>query len=103
MKKNNNIVNYNVDKEIYGREYEARIKKTLKITSNIYPYSSKPAIQSICDSDHFTRRLATVLHQQSYNLKTANVDKIFDAQWLDNRNVIMGTKCNKVLTLLNSN
>ena len=50
--------------------------------------------------DYFTRRLPSVLRQYEFDIKASNVNKVFCSQWLDNRRVIMGTKCNKVSELL---
>ena len=41
-----------------------------------------------------SRKLPLVLQPKDFDL--GRIDKIFASQWLDERNVVFGTKCNKV-------
>ena len=56
----------------------------------------KKTFQNAFDSYHFTRRLPTILKENTFDLSKTNINKIFCAQWLDDTRVILGTKCNKV-------
>lgn len=55
--------------------------------------------KSLCNLNYFTSRLPYVLKEREYDLKESNLNKIFTAQWLDERKCIMGTKCNKLLIM----
>lgn len=48
------------------------------------------------DNNYFSRRLCSILKENVYDLSKSGINKIFCTQWLDNKNVILGTKCNKV-------
>ncbi len=91
-----NIINYSIEHELLGsRELmAARNRKT-----SISGLSKNSAdIQTVTNSDNFTRKLPPLLKEKEYDIKSSKVNKIFCAQWLDERRVLMGTKCNKVHT-----
>ena len=43
---------------------------------------------------YVTRKLPQLFQAKDFDMGT--IDKIFASQWLDERNVVYGTKCNKV-------
>ena len=45
---------------------------------------------------YVARKLPEILKPTEYDMGT--IDKIFASHWLDTRNVVYGTKCNKVCT-----
>ena len=56
-------------------------------------------MRSLFRSSHFSRRLPIILREREFDLSNTNLNKIFTCQWLDDRKVIMGTKCNKLVVL----
>jgi len=56
-------------------------------------------LKSIMDKYHFTCRLPSILKEKEYDLSKSSLNKIFSAQWLDDRRAIVGTKCNRLLVL----
>lgn len=46
---------------------------------------------------YVTRRLPQVFRAKEFKMGT--IDKIFASHWLDDKNVVYGTKCNKVCCL----
>lgn len=81
-----NILNYTLNHEIFG-------------STNLKSFKQRIAASEIRNSEHFTSRLPHILKEKEYDLKTSNINKIFTAQWLDERKCIMGTKCNKLVVL----
>lgn len=61
---------------------------------------NKKNAKNLLDAYHFTCRLPTILKENEFDLSETKINKIFCAQWLDDRSVILGTKCNKVCFLL---
>lgn len=55
--------------------------------------------KTLFNDNHFTSKIPGILKEYEFDLAQTNLNKIFTAQWLDDRRVIMGTKCNKVLGL----
>jgi WD repeat-containing protein 40A len=43
--------------------------------------------------------LPFILKERDLTLKNCNLNKIFCAQWLDDRKILMGTKCNSILIM----
>ncbi|CAF1022076.1 unnamed protein product [Brachionus calyciflorus] len=85
-----NIVKYSLDNELIGSK---------KLGTKNHCSKKKITTREICNSDHFTTRLPHTLKENEYDLKDSNINKIFTAQWLDDRKCIMGTKCNKLVIL----
>ena len=56
--------------------------------------------QSIFNTPCLTSKLPCILREHEFDLTGSNLNKIFCSQWLDNRFVIMGSKCNKVNNIL---
>ena len=101
-----NIVNFAIDNELLGARSLGTITHQ-HLRSSLQTYSNTNVSTnfngSICDlrelnnQNHFTSKLPLILREKEFDLTKTNLNKIFTAQWLDERKVIMGTKCNKVM------
>ena len=98
-----NIVNYTIDNELLGsRSLGTKSHRIVRYTlaenkHNAHAITTK----QICNSTHFTSKLPYILKERELELKPpgANLNKIFTAQWLDERTAIMGTKCNNLVIM----
>lgn len=95
------IIKYSIENELFGsRNLNKNIQKISKSNSSFTGLSRQlHDINTIANSDHFTRRLPNILKENEFDLTRSQINKIFSAQWLDDRKVIMGTKCNKIVML----
>ena len=100
-----NIVNFSIDNELLGARYlgtrpHKNLRATLHTAANTNTSTSVNAsvcdLKELCNQNHFTSKLPRILKEREFDLTKTNLNKIFTAQWLDDRKVIMGTKCNKV-------
>lgn len=93
------IIKYSIENELHGtRKLNQNINNISKSKSSFTGLSKKlPNLSTLTNQDHFTRRLPKTLKENEFNLTESQINKIFSAQWLDDRKVIMGTKCNKVI------
>jgi WD40 repeat protein len=93
-----NIVKYTFDNELIGSRFlGTREHRHLKPVS--FPDRLLQNTRSIVTSDHFTSKLPRILREHEFNLVDSQVNKIFCAQWLDERRCLMGTKCNKLILI----
>jgi hypothetical protein len=92
------IIKYSIENELFGsRNLQKNIHNISKSNSSFTGLSRQlHDINAIVNSDHFTRRLPNIIKENEFDLTRSQINKIFSAQWLDDRKVIMGTKCNKV-------
>jgi len=89
-----NIINYSIENEMLGSRQLLLASYRSPSVSGLLKQSIK--IESIAKTDCFTRKLPSILKERTNNISDSRINKIFCAQWLDERNVLMGTKCNKV-------
>jgi hypothetical protein len=91
-----NIINYGLESELIGsRRLGANI--SVRNHSSVNMIGTHLNRASLVNQNQFTSRLPQILREHEFDLSTSNLNKIFCAQWLDERKVIMGTKCNKVI------
>lgn len=95
------VIKYSIENELTGtRKLNQKIQSK---TSSSFTGLSKnlPDLNTITNSDNFTRRLPNILKEHEFNLTRSQINKVFSAQWLDDRKVLMGTKCNRVIQIKN--
>lgn len=63
----------------------------------LYGFNDKP-IKSVV-SKHLSRNMPTIFKEHEIDL--GQVNKVFAAQWVNDSQVVMGTKCNKVSHIIN--
>ena len=85
-----NIVNFTLDNETLGTRNLHSSRKSVNV------FTKNKFRENIYESDNFTRKLPRILKENEFNLQATSVNKIFCSQWLDERRVLMGTKCNRV-------
>ena len=91
-----NIINFSIEHELMGSR-KLMASKAQNQTQSISGLFKKSAdYETMSNVDNFTRKLPQILKEKEYNLSKSQVNKVFCAQWLDERRVLMGTKCNKV-------
>lgn len=95
-----NVVNYTIDNEMLGfnglgTDWHRRLR--VQLTSN--PNAFCASKRDVFNQEPFTTRLPFLLKEKEFDLKSSNINKIFTAQWLDERKCILGTKCNKLVIL----
>ena len=89
-----NIINFSIEHELLGSR---QLMAARNRSSSVSGLSKNPAdIQKVSNVDNFTRKLPPLLKEKEYDISSSKVNKVFCAQWLDERRVLMGTKCNKV-------
>lgn len=86
------IIKYSIENELFG-------SRNLNQNKHTGLSATLPNLKTIANTDTFTRRLPNILREHEFNLTRSQINKIFTAQWLDDRKVLMGTKCNKVFSL----
>lgn len=92
-----NIVNYTIGNELYGARRSHNASKGHLLTAAHAATNGISGFSAfVAGADAFTRRLPPILHEHEFNLTQSNLNKVFCAQWLDERRVMLGTKCNKV-------
>ena len=100
-----NIVNFSIDNELIGgRQLGTNVHRQLKSTLSLNTFKSFKPIdqlnqQTLFNQNHFTSKLPFILREQEFDLTKTNLNKVFTSQWLDDRKIIMGTKCNKLVVL----
>lgn len=107
-----NIVNYTLNSELIGSRnvgkqakhfrINSKNSKNNNINSNYGGYrkwATTNDMNKLINSNHFTSKLPRVLKEHEFNLRETSINKIFTAQWLDDRRILMGTKCNKLVML----
>jgi hypothetical protein len=93
-----NIINYGFESELIGsRRLDANI--SARSHSSASMIGTQLNRIRLVNQNQFTSRLPGILSEHEFNLSKSNLNKIFCAKWLDERKVIMGTKCNKVKQL----
>lgn len=58
----------------------------------LYGFNDKPIVNVV--SKHLSRTMPTIFKEHEIDL--GEVNKVFAAQWVNDSQVVMGTKCNKV-------
>ena len=93
-----NIINYSIENELMG----ARQVNSCRTRTNSFTGLSRNVtdFEGMSNADNYTRKLPAILKEKEYDLTSLKINKIFCAQWLDERRVLMGTKCNKVVFYL---
>ena len=93
------IIKYSIENELIGsRTLNKNVTKVCKTRKSFTGLSRNlPNLKTISNMDCFSRRLPNILSEHEFNLTRSQINKIFTAQWLDDRKVLMGTKCNKVI------
>ncbi|KAI8817311.1 WD40-repeat-containing domain protein [Fimicolochytrium jonesii] len=69
-----------------------RLRETLSSRHNSTTFSTSSAAHS-----YATRKLPGSFHHSPQHIDTTGYDKIFAAEWLDDENVVVGTKCGKLV------
>lgn len=88
------FINRNNNMASFGRKDKRRVSKNSvfhwiqkrKLSDMIYPNKMLKS--------YVTRKLPPIFQAKEFDMGT--IDKIFASHWLDERNVVYGTKCNKV-------
>lgn len=89
-----NIINYSIENELSGSRKQNAFASREKSFTGLSRSSSD--FQSMSSVDNFSRKLPGLLKEKEYDLAKTGINKIFCAEWLDEKRVLMGTKCNKV-------
>jgi hypothetical protein len=89
-----NIINYSIEKELLGAKRQNSFRNRSKSFTGLS--NNQSDFETISNSNNFTKKLPGIFKEKEYDLSKSEINKIFCAQWLDTRRVLMGTKCNKV-------